>query len=136
MWRNTRFDKGAIINILAGKDFPMMMSKNILSVNIRASYSGEERIAPLNVEQSIEKKEAVFDNSRAFEARYPADVFADISVSYRVNRGKVSSLFYAQVKNVLGTKTRRGQIFYIQANRIEEDAFTVVVPLIGYKIEF
>lgn len=136
VWRNTRFDKGAIINILAGKDFPMMMSKNILSVNIRASYSGGERIAPLNVEQSIEKKEAVFDNSRAFEARYPADVFADISVSYRVNRGKVSSLFYAQVKNVLGTKTRRGQIFNIQANRIEEDAFTVVVPLIGYKIEF
>jgi len=136
VWRNTRFDKGAIINILVGKDFPMIRSKNILSINLRTSYSGGERHAPLDVDQTTKKREAVFDNSRPFESRYPADIYADISVSYRVNKGKVSSLFYAQVKNVLGAKTRRGQIFNMQTNRIEEDAFTIVVPLIGYKIEF
>jgi hypothetical protein len=136
VWRDTRFDKGLIINLLAGKDFPMIRSKNVLSVNVRASYSGGERHAPLNIEQTVQKREAVFDNSRPFESRYPADIYADISVSYRVNHGKTSSLFYAQIKNVLGSKTRRGQIYNLQTNRIEEDAFTVVVPLVGYKIEF
>lgn len=134
--RNTRYNKNLLFNLLGGKDFPFQNNRKVLSLNLRVSYTGGERYAPVSQNESIDKKEAVFDYSRAFESQYPADLFTDMSISLRFNKKRHSSVFSAQIKNALGSKVRRGTIYNLQTGRLEEDSYTVVVPVIGYKIEF
>lgn len=134
--RNTRYNKNVLFNLLGGKDFSFQKNRKVLSLNLRLSYTGGERYTPVSHDESINKREAVFDYSRAFESKYPADLFTDISISLRFNKKRYSSVLSAQIKNALANKTRRGTIFNLKTGRLEEDTYTVVVPVIGYKIEF
>lgn len=135
IWRNSRYDKGSVFNILAGKDF-IFRNRNLLSFNLRLSYVGGERCSPILTDESLAQRKIVFNDSRLFEDKYPADIFTDLSISYRKNKKRHSSVFSAQIKNVLGNKTRRGYFFNYQTKKLEEDSNVVVVPLISYKLEF
>lgn len=134
-WRNSRYDKGGVFNILTGKDF-IFKNSNILSLNLRLSYVGGERCSPILTDESLSQGKIVFNDSQLYDDKYPADIFTDISFSYRINKKRHSSVFSAQIKNILGNKTRRGYLFNYQTKELEENSYVVVVPLISYKLEF
>ena len=59
----------------------------------------------------------------------------DLTLSYRMNGMKNSSIVALQVKNIIG-KQYMGENYNIAEHKIEDDFFTSPVPFLSYKIEF
>ncbi len=135
IWRNTRYNRGYVLNVLGGKEFILTKGK-VLGLNGRLTYMGGERNSPLLVEESLKQKYVVYDESKAFESQAPATYNLDLSVSYRINKAKHSSVWALQVKNVLGSPLCSGYYYNYKTKNIQRDDVVIIVPNISYKIEF
>ncbi len=137
VWRNTRFDKEVVANILVGKEFFMGKNKNnILGVNVRLSVLGGERTTPIKPLESNEAKYAIFDESRLYEEKDDYSSFLDFTLTWRVNKRGYSSVLALQVKNILRTPQNREYVYNYKNQQVEmlQDVFTL--PGISYKVEF
>jgi hypothetical protein len=135
IWRDTRFDKNFVINLLAGKEFKLKSNK-VFGINGRFNFMGGQRLSPVLVEQSMEMKEVVYDYSKAFSKKSPFTYYLDLSTSYRVNKMNYSYIWTLQVKNILGCPLYEGEFYNYRTNNIETSKTVVIVPVISYKIEF
>ena len=82
--RNTAFNTGYVLNVLAGKEFVLGNKKNnILSVNIRASTVGGRYTTPIDIQLSEIVGNAVYDKSRAYELQQDDYFRIDVKLSYR-----------------------------------------------------
>lgn len=136
VWRNTRYNKGFVLNALFGKEFYFANNRKVLDVNARVSVTGGERYSPILESQSIAAKRVIYDESRAFSEQFRTLTYADLTVNYRINHHKSSSVFSFQMKNVLGAPIYIDHNYNYQTGQIELSKATLVIPNISYKIEF
>ncbi len=134
-WRNTKFDKGYVINLLAGKEFSFK-NHHILGINCRFTWMGGDRFTPVLMDQSLLFKTVIYDDSKAFEQQAPNTKYLDVTITYRINKSKHSSIWALQIKNVLGAKNYDGYAYYIKSGTVENRGYSVILPVISYKIEF
>jgi hypothetical protein len=135
IWRNTKFDKGFVCNLLFGKEFNIRKNK-VLSINGRLIFMGGDRESPLDIARSIQEKSIVYDETKAFSTRFPSTKYVDLTVSYRINKRGHSSVWSLQVKNVLGNPMYDGYSYYYKTDKISRNNVVVVLPVLSYKIEF
>lgn len=137
IWRNTRMDKGYILNLLAGKEWMVGRRKqNVLSLNGRIYFQGGNRYTPVDEAKSLEKHEIIFDETRAFSKKFSPAVNGDISLSYRINKKKVSHEFSVKILNV-GMSTGMHFYEYDERNgKIKQEDGAGLIPNISYKIYF
>ena len=137
VWRNTRLDKNYLLNLLAGKEWMVgKLKQNVLSLNGRLFFQGGERYTPVNEERSQAEHDIVFDETKAYSKRFSPSINGDVSVSFRINKKRVSHEFSLQILNV-GMRT--GMHFYQYNEKtleIEEKEGTGLIPNISYKIYF
>jgi len=136
VWRNTRYNKGFVLNALFGKEFYFANNRKVLDVNARVSVTGGERYSPILESQSVTQKRVIYDESRAFSEQFSTLTYADLTVNYRINYRKSSSVFSFQMKNVLGAPIYIDHNYNYQTGQIELSKATLVIPNISYKIEF
>ena len=137
VWRNSRYDKEFVTNILVGKEFVMGKNRNnILGVNGRLNVVGGERISPILINESIAVKREIYDETRAFEDQESYRSFLDLTVTYRINKKRHASIWAIQVKNVLGAPLSEGYSYNYKTEKIQKDESVVILPVISYKIEF
>ena len=136
VWRNTRYNKGFVLNALFGKEFYFANNRKVLDVNTRVSVTGGERYSPILESQSVTQKRVIYDESRAFSEQFRTLTYADLTVNYRINHRKSSSVFSFQMKNVLGAPIYIDHNYNYQTGQIELSKATLVIPNISYKIEF
>ena len=136
VWRNTRYNKGFVLNALFGKEFYFANNRKVLDVNARVTVTGGERYSPILESQSLAAKRVIFDESRAFSEQLRPLTYADLTVNYRINHHKSSSVFSFQMKNVLGAPIYIDHNYNYQTGQIELSKATLVIPNISYKIEF
>jgi len=136
VWRNTRFKKNFVANALAGREFSFKDNRRVLGVNTRFNIIGGERVSPVLTEKSMERELVFFDETQAFKNQLPSTIYADLSVTYRVNRSRHSSIWALQVKNLLGESTAEGYNYNYKTQIVVLDESVVVVPSISYTIEF
>ena len=136
--RNSLYDRRYVVNALIGKEFFVGKKgkNNILGVNGRFIFMGGDRSTPWLLNESIQQKEVVYDYSKLNEKRNPATNMVDLTVTYRMNKAKHSSIWALQVKNVLGTKDYYGAYYNYKSNKVIEDFEVIMVPSLSYKIEF
>ena len=136
VWRNTRYNKGFVLNALFGKEFYFANNRKVLDVNARVSVTGGERYSPILESQSLAQKRVIYDESRAFSEQFRTLTYADLTVNYRINHRKSSSVFSFQMKNVLGAPIYIDHNYNYQTGAIELSKATLIIPNISYKIEF
>jgi hypothetical protein len=137
VWRNTRYDKEFVANILIGKEFFVGKNRNnILGINGRLNIVGGERISPILINESCEAKREIFDENRAFDDKEPYRNYLDLTLTYRINRKHNASTWAVQVKNVLGAPLSEGYSYNFKKDEIQKNETVVVLPVISYKIEF
>lgn len=136
VWRNTRYNKGFVLNALFGKEFYFANNRKVLDVNARVSVTGGERYSPILESQSVAQKRVIYDESRAFSEQFRTLTYADLTVNYRINHHKSSSVFSFQMKNVLGAPIYIDHNYNYQTGAIELSKATLIIPNISYKIEF
>ncbi len=135
VWRNTRYNRGFVMNVLVGKEF-FIKNNRVIGVNGRLNYMGGERTSPVLVQESLKQKSVIYDESKAFEKQLPAIYNLDLSFSYRINKMKHSSVWSLQIKNALGSPMLSGYFYNYKTREIQNEEIVIIVPNISYKIEF
>lgn len=135
VWRNSRFNKGFVANFLIGKEWTIKQ-KNMLSASLRFTSFGGDRIHPVDVAASLSRQDIVEDYSRAFEDQKPDSHLLHLTLSYRINKKKHSSLWSLQLLNALGAQDFYGYRYNFKEHTIDPDEETVVIPNLSYKIMF
>lgn len=137
IWRNTRYDRSFVGNVLIGKEFYLGKNKNnILGLNARLNMLVGERTTPLLQGESNEARRPIFDNSRPFENKEDMSNILNLTFTYRINKKNHSSIWALQVNNALGTPQNREYSYNHGTGQVEMIKDTFVMPGISYKIEF
>jgi len=136
--RNSRYNRNFIINLLAGKEFYVGKNEknNIFGINGRINFSGGTRYVPIHEEYTQLTQRTIYDYDKAFEAQWPSKLSVDLTLTYRINKAKYSSVWALQIVNLLGTKNYYGHIYNYAKNTVEEDIAQFILPILSYKIEF
>jgi hypothetical protein len=133
--RNTRFNSNYVFNILGGKEWTVK-KKNILGVNLKASFTGGEYYVPIDLSRSIEEHRQVPDEAMAYELKLPDFYYLDLTLTYRTNYKKFSGIWAIQVKNLLNQRPDIGYVYNDFNQTIEPVKSMGIIPFISYKVEF
>ena len=136
VWRNTRLNRNYIVNTLGGKEWKTgRQQQNILSANLRFTLQGGEHYIPVNEAASKAVKNIVYDYTRAYELQYQPEFLSHFTISYKINRNKLSHEIALQMMNLTGNK----EFFYeynYRTDQPELNSGTGTIPNLYYKIEF
>ncbi len=135
IWRDTRFNKQYVINVLAGKEF-ITRKGNVLGINGRINYVGGERHSPVDIERSVSEEKVYYNENRAFAQQLSPTYYFDITITYRRNRKKYSGVLALQLKNVLGSPSFYGYEYNFRSGKVEIEKEKMMLPVVSYKIEF
>ena len=137
IWRNTAFDRGFVINALAGKEWFLGSSKsNVLGVNLRSTYQGGQRFIPFDEEASLLAMDAVDDESNAYRDQLDASLIMHLTISYRKNKPKRSSVWTLSLLNLTMVEEFEGFDYNQQEGTIDRVGESLIIPNISYKLEF
>lgn len=137
--RNTPFNNGYVVNLLAGKEFKAGPSgKNIWFVDTRLTTSGGRYYTPVDLEASQQAGFEILREDLAYSQQYDAYFRWDIKFGLKINsrNKKRSHQFYVDLQNV----TANENIFVERYNRLTNNVDRVdqigFFPDFGYKFQF
>ncbi len=81
--RNTAFNTGHVLNVLAGKEFRVGHKGSVLAVNAKVSSVGGRWATPLDMTRSVAEMRTVLKDNEAFTEKLPGYFRSDLRVSYR-----------------------------------------------------
>lgn len=137
VWRNTRYNRGYAINLLAGKEwFSGRNKQNVFGVNARISYQGGDWYSPVNTGLSAASKYAVTDEREAFSLQYPAAFTSHLTVSYKINKKHTAHTIALKILNLNQYEEYLGYRYNYYTNRVDIYREPSVVPNISYRIDF
>ena len=137
--RNTPFNNGYIVNLLAGKEFKVgKEKKNVFSIDGRFATSGGRYYSPVDLAASRAAGFEITDDNNAFSKQYEAYLRLDIKFGMKWNslKKKRSQELFVDLQNV----TNRKNIFALQYNRVTNNVDRQdqigFFPNIGYRFQF
>jgi hypothetical protein len=138
VWRNTKFNKNLIANLLAGKEWTIDKNKKnkIIGINGRLYIKGGDRVSPVNYAQSALEEKVVYDETRAFENRSNATYRFDVSLSYRVNRPTYSNIWSLQIMNLSYSAINSYYKYDNEKLKVYKADERFVLPSVSWKVEF
>jgi len=134
---NTRFNGNYQLNLLAGKEFTVGKKKNkTFGINAKYALSGGGRYTPVDLAQSKLAGEAVYDESKRFEARSETYMRFDLGLSFRIDKKHMTHTIMLDVQNVTNRQNVYGYYFNSDANELQAYTQTGLFPNFNYRIEF
>jgi hypothetical protein len=135
--RSTAFNGRYVYNLLGGIELPVGGQKNqSISFDLRMTFSGGNRYTPIDMQQSIIHKSAVYIDSLAFSRQFRAYQKVDFKISYRINSKKASHYFFFHIENIFNRKNVLQQVYNDNKQVISEEYQLGIFPYGGYRIEF
>ena len=141
VWHNQLYDRGFMFKILGGKEW--MIGKNVLNVSAKYSIQGGLRYSPVDVEAMRERvnmgvidDSPIYKDGEVFTERFDPTGVLDLTVSYKINRRKVSHTFAFEGLNVLGSKVPQIQRFDLGTRDVRIDDGGISFPNIFYRLDF
>ena len=116
--RNTAFNTGHVLNVLAGKEFKVGKKGSVLAVNVKATTIGGRYLTPLNLAASQLTGSAVYRTELAFSEKQPDYFRTDFKVAYRKEFRKSTMEFSVDLQNVTNNKNVFNQTYDRRTNRI------------------
>lgn len=137
IWRNTRFNRNYIFNLLGGKEWSLGQNKeHILGLNFKILYAGGERFSPIDLAASLAAGTEISLQNQIFEGRIPDYFRVDASMSYRWNQPKFSLVTTIDVQNVLNRFNISETYFDLEAQRILSINQLGILPVLNLRVEF
>jgi hypothetical protein len=137
--RNTPFNNGYVVNMLAGKEFKTGPSgKNVWFVDTRLTTSGGRYFTPVDLAASQQAGFEILQEDLAFSQQYDSYFRWDVKFGVKINskNKKKSHQFYFDLQNV----TANENIFVRRYNRLTNNIDQVdqigFFPDFGYKFQF
>jgi hypothetical protein len=137
IWRNTRYNRHYVWNLLAGKEWPTGRSRqNIFSAGVRLTYQGGDRYSPIDETASRQVQEAVYLEQEAFSRQYPPSFVAHFTLGYKINRGTRAHEFALKMINATLSAEYPGHQYNVKTSRVDRNKEVMMIPNVSYKIEF
>ncbi|MCB0557692.1 MAG: TonB-dependent receptor [Phaeodactylibacter sp.] len=137
--RNTAFNNGYVVNLLAGKEFKVGKDKrNALTFDLKATNAGGRYYTPADLEASRIAGEEVLQDGLAFSERYDPYFRLDMKFGFQLNSRKrrLSQQFFIDLQNI----TNNENIFQRRYNEVTNEVNDVYqsgfFPDILYRVQF
>lgn len=137
IWRNTRLNRNFLLNLLAGKEWMVgRLKQNVFSLNGRLFFQGGGWYTPVDEVRTKAEHDIVFDETQAYSKRFNPSINGDISLSFRINKKRVSHEFSLKMLNVGMTTGMHFYKYNEKTDVIEEKDGVGMIPNISYKVYF
>lgn len=138
IWRDTRFNRNYAATLLAGKEWEFRGQKRVRMFGIsgQVNVMGGKRISPVDEARSHKLREVRYDEDRAFSRKEPPVLYAHLTLEYRSIARRFTSTWSLQLLNLTGYREFYGYRYNLRENRIDEEREMIMIPNLGYKIEF
>ncbi len=137
--RNSPFNNGYVVNLLAGKEFKTGKSgKNVLFIDTRLSTSGGRYFTPVDLEASRIAGFEVLQEDIAFSEQYDAYFRWDLKFGIKINSAKKkrSHQFYLDLQNVTANENIFARRYNRLTNNIDQVDQIGFFPDFGYRFQF
>jgi hypothetical protein len=134
-WRNSAFNGRYMVNLLGGKEWKVG-ARNSLAFDFKLKAAGGRYYTPVDLEASKAAGVEIRDESQAFEKQLNDYFRADIKLSYRMNRSKVTHEFSVDLQNVTN---RTNDFLPVYNRRTNSEAMVTQIgffPVPMYRIYF
>ena len=140
-WRNQFYDRGFMFKVLGGKEW--IFGKNVLNVSAKYSIQGGLRYTPIdidamraNVAAGIINDDPIYKDDEAFSKRFKPTGVVDLTVSYKINKKKVSHTIAFEGLNILGAEAPQWQRYDLKTGEVRTDKAGISLPNIFYRLDF
>ncbi|MCA6364034.1 MAG: carboxypeptidase-like regulatory domain-containing protein [Bacteroidetes bacterium] len=137
VWRNTRFNRNYVMNVLGGKEWQTGKNKqNTFSINARISYQGGNRYSPVDTDATMAARTVLYNETNAYSLQAPAVLNVHFTTSYKLNKARTTQEFAFKILNLTGQSDFYGFKYNSINNTIDRDEARVILPNLSYKIQF
>lgn len=137
--RNTPFNNGYVVNLLAGKEFAMgKTKKDVLFFDTRVTFSGGRYFTPVDLAASQAAGFEVLQEDLAFSEQNDGYFRWDVKFGYKINskKKKTSHQFYVDLQNVTANENLFARRYNRLTNNVDEVNQIGFFPDFGYRFEF
>ena len=135
IWRNTAFNTGYILNVLAGKEF-RLSAKTTLTLDGKFSTSGGNWYTPLDLSLSMAEGYEIGDESRPVSQQYPAFLRLDAKVGVRYNARRFTHTVFLDMTNVTNRSNVYAYRYFRNDNFIRTQYQLGFTPDFVYRVQF
>ncbi|MDR2496228.1 MAG: TonB-dependent receptor [Tannerellaceae bacterium] len=137
LWHSTRHNRNYVLNFLAGREWMLGRSRrNVLNAGVRLTFEGGERYTPVDLLATQAASEVVYREQEAFTLRYSPVFISHLSLSYKMNRRKLTHEIALKVINANMYREPLGHQYNLRTGRADLLRDPTIVPNISYAIEF
>jgi hypothetical protein len=134
--RSTAFDGGYIVNLLGGREFKVGKKDNTFNIDLKLTTSGGTRYTPIDLERSEELGTEVRKENEAYSLQLDDYFRADVKLSYRINRPKLTHEFAIDLQNISNRDNVFAQSYNARTNSIVTQYQIGFFPIPQYRITF
>ena len=143
-WRSQLFNRGYTAKILAGKEWMMGKKKqNVFNVSVKYTFMGGLHYTPVDVDEMKRlmasgqtPDEPIFKNDEAMSKQYDPDHIVDLTVSYKINKKKISHTIAFEGLNLLMSESPMAQRFDLRSQTVKVEKGGISLPNLFYRIDF
>ena len=136
--RDTDFNGHFILNGLTSKEW-ILKNRNAFNLGVKLTYSGGRKYSPIDTVQTALQKEIIEIDAQKNTLKMPDYFRADVRLSYKINRPKVTHEIALDLVNILNTKNVLKLTYApdpATGSIVRFDYQLGFLPLFYYKIDF
>ncbi|MCU0325746.1 MAG: carboxypeptidase-like regulatory domain-containing protein [Spirosomaceae bacterium] len=137
VWRDTRFNRNYVVNLLGGKEWKIGKNKqNTLNLNGRITFQGGDRFSPIDEQATKARQAIVYDETRAYSVQSDPITNVHLTIAYRKNKLKSSREIALKIVNLTQQPDFFGYQYNFRTKGVDKDVETILLPNLSYKIQF
>lgn len=137
VWRDSRYNRNYVVNLLAGKEWKVGKNKqNTFNINGRITFQGGDRFSPINEQATKVRKTIVYDETRAYSVQSDPITNVHLTLVYRKNKLRSSREIALKIVNLTQQPDFFGYQYNFRTAGIDKDIETILLPNLSYKIFF
>ncbi len=134
--RNTAFNTGHVLNMLAGKEWKVGKKGASLGFNLKISEIGGRYLTPIDIAASQAAGKEVDINSQAFSLKQSDYFRTDVKFSYRREFRKSTMEFSFDLENVTNNKNIFNQTYDVHTGKIIKNYQQGFFPVPLFRLTF
>ncbi len=141
VWRNQMYDRAFMVKALAGKEW--MIGKNVFNISAKYSVQGGLRYTPIDVDAMRARVAAgciddspIYKQNEEFTKRFKPTHVVDLTISYKINKRRVSHTIAFEGLNVLNSEAPLFQRYDLGTKEVRIDKAGISLPNIFYRLDF
>jgi hypothetical protein len=141
IWRDTEFNGNYAFNALFSREFSLKSNQKSLLFGTKFTTAGGRRYGPVDINASELERDVVYVDALRNSLQFRPYMRADIRISYKINRPKVTHEIALDLVNIFGIEnilklTYAPDATNTSVNPIREEYQLGFLPIFYYKIDF